>query len=99
LTRDEATLVIRNYGAQSAHVLALLPETAPPGLTRLECAQIAFAVSHEMAQSLADLMFVSTYWGYERKWTRESIMPFAAEMARHLGWDGQRKEQEISHFA
>jgi len=98
LTRDEATFVIRNYGAQSPHVLALLPETAPPGLTRLECAQIAFAVNHEMAQSLADLMFVSTYWGYERKWNRESIMPFAAAMARHLGWDGERTEQEISQF-
>jgi len=98
LTRDEATLVIRNYGAQSPHLLALLPENAPPGLTRLECSQIAFAANHEMAQSLADLMFVSTYWGYERKWTRENVAPFAAEMARHLGWDAQRTEHEISQL-
>jgi len=98
LTPDETTLVIRNYGAQSPSLLALLPETAPPGLTRLECGQIAFAANHEMAQSLPDLMFVSTYWGYERKWTRENIPPFAAEMARHLGWDNQRTEQEISQL-
>jgi len=98
LTRDEATLAIRNYGVQAPHVLAMLPETAPPGLTRLECAQIAFAANHEMAQGFADLMFVSTYWGYERKWTRENVAPFAAEMARHLGWDAVRTEQEISQL-
>lgn len=99
LTRDEASLVIRHYGVQTPNLLALLPETAPPGLTRLERAQIAFSVKHEMAQSLADLMFVSTYWGYERKWNRENVAPVAREMARHLGWEGERTEQEISQFA
>jgi glycerol-3-phosphate dehydrogenase len=68
-------------------------------LTRLECAQIAFAVKHEMVQTLADLTFVSTYWGYERKWTPDKLSPFAAEMARHLGWDAGRAEQEIAQFA
>ncbi len=98
VTRDEAMLAIRNYGVQVPNLLALLPETAPPGLTRLECAQIAFAANHEMAQSLADLMFVSTYLGYERKWTRENLMPFAEEMSRRLGWDGARVEKEIAQF-
>jgi len=96
LTPGETTLAIRNYGAQTPNLLALLPKKTPPSLTRLECAQIAFAVNHEMAQSLADLMFVSTYLGYERKWTRESLMPFAAEMARHLAWTAERIDREIS---
>jgi len=96
LSPNEATFAGRNYGAQTPNLLALLPEQAPPGLTRLECAQIAFAASHEMVQSLADLMFVSTYWGYERKWTRESLMPFAMELARHLGWNAERIDREIS---
>ena len=90
-----AALVSRSYGAQTPNVLALLPDSAPPGLTRLECAQIAFAVNHEMAQSLADLMYVSTYWGYERKWTRENLLPFAAEMGRLAGWDDARLEREV----
>jgi glycerol-3-phosphate dehydrogenase len=98
LAHNEATVVIHHYGAQTPNIFALLPETAPPGLTRLECAQIVFAVKHEMAQTLADLMFVSTYWGYERKWTRDKLSPFAREMARHLGWDAGRAEQEISHL-
>ncbi len=98
MTRDEAVLAIRSYGVQAPNVLALLPETPPPGPTRLECAQIAFAVNHEMAESLADLMFVSTYLGYERKWTRESVMPYAEEMGRRLGWDGARTEKEIAQI-
>jgi glycerol-3-phosphate dehydrogenase len=96
VARDEATLAIRHYGAQAPNLLALLPETAPPGLTRLESAQIAFAVNHEMAESLADLMFVSTYLGYERRWTRENVAPFAEEMRRRLGWNDARTENEIS---
>ena len=99
LTRDEATLAIRHYGVQTPNLLALLPETAPPGLTRLECAQIAFAVNHEMAQSLADVMFVSTYWGYERKWTRENVTPVTREMARQFGWEADHMEKEISQLA
>jgi glycerol-3-phosphate dehydrogenase len=84
LTPQEATHVVQNYGGQTPHVLVALPETAPAGLTRLECAQIAFAVKHEMAQSLDDVMFVSTYWGYERKWTRENLAPFEQEMTRQF---------------
>jgi glycerol-3-phosphate dehydrogenase len=82
LTPQEVTHVIQNYGVQAPAVLAALPETAPAGLTRLECAQIAFAVNHEMAQNLADVMFVSTYWGYERKWASENLAPFEQEIAR-----------------
>jgi glycerol-3-phosphate dehydrogenase len=57
--------------------------------------RIAHAVSHEMAQRLTDLMFVSTYWGYERRWDRESLAPYAEAMGRHLGWDDRRREEEI----
>jgi glycerol-3-phosphate dehydrogenase len=84
LTPQDVTHVIQNYGLQTSNVLAALPETAPAGLTRLDCAQIAFAVNHEMAQSLDDVMFVSTYWGYERQWTRENLAPFEQEIARFL---------------
>ncbi len=98
LALDEAILVIRNYGVQAPNLLAMLPDAAPAGLTRLERAQIGFAVNHEMAQTLADLMFVSTYWGYERKWTRENLSPFAGEMGRWLGWTSERLDREIAQF-
>jgi glycerol-3-phosphate dehydrogenase len=84
LTSQQVAHVIQNYGVQAPNLLAALPEAAPAGLTRLECAQIAFAVDHEMAQSLADVMFVSTYWGYERKWTPDTLAPFEQELGRLL---------------
>jgi len=96
LSPGEVTHIIRDYGVQTPNVLASLPENTPSGLTRLECAQIAFAVEHEMAQNLTDVMFVSTYWGYERQWTRENLLPFAQEMGRLLRWDDRRTDAEIS---
>ena len=84
LSPEEVMRVVRDYGVQTPNVLARLPETAPAGLTRLECAQIAFAVEHEMAQNLDDVMFVSTYWGYERIWTPKSLRPFEEFTARCL---------------
>ena len=84
LSSEEVTHIVRDYGVQTPNVLARLPETARAGLTRLECAQIAFAVEHEMAQNLDDVMFVSTYWGYERTWTPETLRPFKEFTARCL---------------
>jgi len=96
LTIEDVRHIVRYYGVQTPNVLAYLRETPLPGLTRLELAQLVYAVEHEMAQRLADVMFVSTYWGYERDWTRETLLPFAEEMARRLKWDEARIKKEIS---
>jgi len=95
ITPEEAALTVRHYGVQTARLLDSLSQQPGAGLSRLECAQIAFAVEHEMAEKLADLMFVSTYWGYERRWTEQTVAPFAAEMSRQLGWKEQRLSDEI----
>jgi glycerol-3-phosphate dehydrogenase len=87
LSPEEVTRIIRDYGVQTPNLLSGLPQIAAPGLTRLECAQIAFAVEHEMAQNLSDVMFVSTYWGYEQVWTPESIRPFEDYMATLVAHD------------
>ncbi len=57
--------------------------------------RIAYAVECEMARRLADVMFVSTYWGYEQQWNRERLEPYAREMGRRLGWDERRGAEEI----
>jgi glycerol-3-phosphate dehydrogenase len=95
LTVEEVSHIVRSYGLQTPNVLSYLPETSPQGLTRLELAQLVYAVEHEMAQTLADVMFVSTYWGYERNWTRETLLPFAEEMAHRMNWDAARISTEI----
>jgi len=98
LAAQDVERIIRNYGVQTPNVLAYLPASAPSGLTRVECAEIAFAVEHEMAETLADVMFVSTYWGYELRWTRETITPIAEEVGRRLGWDAPKIGAQISAF-
>jgi glycerol-3-phosphate dehydrogenase len=57
--------------------------------------RIAFAVRYEMARRLADLMFVSTYRGYEQQWDREELYTHARKMGELLGWDQGRMQEEI----
>lgn len=59
-------------------------------------AQIAQSVNHEMAQRLADFVFVSTYIGYEQRWNEDSLRPYAAGIGRLLGWNRQRIDEEIA---
>lgn len=95
LSPDEATWVIDHYGLLTPQLLAYLPDQPPEGLTRLEAAVIRFAVEHEMAQKLADVLFVSTYWGWERSWTDAQLELFARELGRHLCWPENQYAAEI----
>lgn len=49
----------------------------------------------DMAQRLADVLFVSTYLGYEQRWTAETLRSPAEEMGARLGWDERRIRREI----
>ena len=95
VTSSEMFSAIHDFGVQATSVLEYLPRVAPPGLTRVQAARIRFAVEHEMARRLPDILFVSSYWGYERRWTCADLDPLAAEMGRLLGWDEHRKSSEI----
>jgi hypothetical protein len=48
-----------------------------------------------MARRLADVLFVSTYWGYERRWDRAMLAPLAREMALTLGWTDEQLSAEV----
>jgi len=85
--------VIHNYGVETPALLRLVPTTAM--ISQLEAAQIAFAVTYEWVEHLPDLLFVSTYWGYERTWTETLLRPYAKELGAHLGWDEHRVAEEI----
>lgn len=87
-TAPAATGILRFHGRSAEAVLAL---DAPS----LEMRIIAFAVRHEMAQRLADVLFISTYWGHERAWTAESLRPLAEYMGSLCGWDPERIRSEI----
>ncbi len=88
--------VLRDYGVASGSLLALLPASAPAGLGRLDHARLLHAVRHEMARRLTDLLFVSTYWGYERRWCEEDLAWVASAMAAELDWSQARIAEEIA---
>jgi glycerol-3-phosphate dehydrogenase len=86
--------IIHDYGVETPDLLRMLPESAR--VPRLEAAQIAFAARHEWVQHLSDLIFISTYWGYEKSWRSDMLLPYAQELGSHLGWQEQRVADEIS---
>jgi glycerol-3-phosphate dehydrogenase len=93
--KAEVERMIGLYGVQAGALLRCLPAQEGMGLTLLERARIVFAAQHEMARRLPDLLFVSTYWGHEARWTEETLAPYAEEMGRLLGWNAERTRQEI----
>jgi glycerol-3-phosphate dehydrogenase len=96
LERTEVERLIHSHGLLAPAVVEHLPEAAPEGLSRLEAAVASFAVEHEMVERLADLLFVSTYWGYERPWQRHELRRLAGWMGTRLGWDEARQEAEVN---
>jgi hypothetical protein len=48
-----------------------------------------------MALRLADVFFVSTYFGYERKWEAAQLEPYARLMGSWIGWDQAKEAREI----
>jgi len=94
LEATEVKQLVRAYGVQTPRVLELMPPRPEDGLSRIECAIIAFAARHEMAQRLPDVLYVSTYWGYQRHWEPEDLARVARRLGCHLGWDEARVAQE-----
>jgi glycerol-3-phosphate dehydrogenase len=95
VSEDDLSLLTELYGAHAPLVLRLLPDRDTHPLSRVQLARIAYAIEYEMARRLADLLFVSTYWGYEAPWTEKLLAPIATEMGARLGWDTDRTRQEI----
>jgi glycerol-3-phosphate dehydrogenase len=96
MSEEAADAVAREIAPKLAalHVTADAPlpaAKAPADRT----ARIAFAIEEDMARRLADLMFVSTYWGYEQQWTRAQLEPYACGMGARLGWSDARTQEEI----
>ena len=77
------------------HVTAVTPLPVAEMPERSRADQIAWAVEHEMAQRLADVLFISTYWGYERHWSVDELRGLAETMGQMLGWGANRVAEEI----
>ena len=59
-------------------------------------ATVKTAVEREYAVKLADVLFVSTYWGHERRLDPGWLRPIAGEMGRLLDWTHEHTESEVA---
>lgn len=81
LEEADARWLVSRYGVLAPDVLDYLPAHSPEGVSRLQWAVLRFAIEHEMAQRLADVLFVSTYWGWERSWEDRELEQLARTFA------------------
>jgi glycerol-3-phosphate dehydrogenase len=95
VARSEVESLVHEYGVHTTDLLTMLPPEDQPPITRIEYARMAYAVQHEMALRLADVFFVSTYFGYERKWEAAQLEPYARLMGSWIGWDQAKEAREI----
>jgi glycerol-3-phosphate dehydrogenase len=76
-------------------------EIAPQLETVHRTAETPFAavereIGDQLEQHLGDYLYVSTYLGYEQRWDRESLLPFARALAAKRGWDQGRVDAELN---
>lgn len=93
------------YGADAIRLMGYvearseLGQPIAPGLPYL-CAEIHYAMQHEMALSLSDVLIRRTHVIYE---TPDAGMPQVREvtalMAEKLGWDAAEQERQVAEYA
>ena len=89
----------RNYGTEHAGILSLAREDKALAETLNAdgeiLAQVIYAVRHEMARTLSDIVMRRTGIGTLGHPGREVLSKVAALAANELQWDAKRLEQEI----
>lgn len=95
MSEEAADLVTREIAPAltSVHVTAQTPLPRTP-IPQTPEAAVRQAVNSEMAQRLTDALLISSYLGYEHRWTAESLAPYAQLMGSLLGWDAKRQREE-----
>ncbi|MCZ2111041.1 MAG: glycerol-3-phosphate dehydrogenase/oxidase [Dehalococcoidia bacterium] len=103
LSAETATRLIATYGGDALDVVATAtgpdpwsPVTAAVPLT---AAEVRYAVRHEMALTLVDVLERRTRLSYFATDTARAAAPaVAALVARDLGWDERRIRREVADF-
>ena len=93
MSEELVDMLLRDLPCRTAEVP--LNVVAPPADP---AARVRQAVEREYAHRLSDLLFVSTYWGYERRLARDWVEPLAREMGALLGWSESTIAAEISRI-
>jgi len=94
LRQEHDPAVVMAYGVRAPRVMERARK-----LGSMEQAQIEEAVECEWVERLPDLLHVSTYWGYERRWDEDALRGLAEEVGSRLGWSAARMEEEVTQVA
>jgi glycerol-3-phosphate dehydrogenase len=79
MSEELVDLILPRAPCRTAEIpLQVVPPPADP------LARVWQAVEREYARKLSDVLYVSTYWGYERPLSPDWIEPIAEELARAL---------------
>ena len=91
--------LIKTYGTKMHEIMDLVdtsPILAEPLPNSMVIgAQIIYAIRHEMAQTLSDVVLRRTDLGSEQYPGTDSLKACASIMADELGWDQNRVQTEI----
>lgn len=85
------------FGAEATHVIALGSRPIYPGARCID-GEVEWAVEHEGAAALEDLVYRRTrlpLYGLEPE---ASIVPLADRMAEVLGWTAEERQRQIDHM-
>lgn len=100
LHTDVLNRLVRNYGATSYEVLSLRESSdtgaASPAACPLLAAKVLYAVSDEMAQTLADVVLRRIDMGTAGYPGRSVLETCAVIMGQSLNWDQKRIEHELN---
>jgi glycerol-3-phosphate dehydrogenase len=94
IDQPSADRLARLFGAEAAQVLALGAAPIHPS-SRCVVGEVRWAVEHEGAATLEDLLYRRTRLPLYDLDAREAIEPLAALLGDALGWDEARRREEI----
>ncbi len=95
--RAIADRLVRLYGSEAEQVLGLGAAPIRPGSRCVE-GEVRWAVEHEGAANLEDLIYRRTRLPLYDLDAREAIEPLARLLAAQLGWDEARRAEEIAQM-
>ncbi len=102
LPASSARRLVDVYGTRAPDVIAMAGDSpellAPLGDEGLLGAELLFAVEHEMARTLADVLMRRTLVGLEPGHGLASADRAAELLGRHLGWDAARQRDELDAY-
>jgi glycerol-3-phosphate dehydrogenase len=97
LDEPTAARLARLFGAEADQVVALGSAPIHPG-SRCLVGEVRWAVEHEGAADLEDLIYRRARLPLFDLDAREAIEPLAAMLGQVLGWDADRRASEIAHM-